>query len=595
MNDNHLSNTTRRGWRILRAAGIALLLLGGLLLDLQFRGLVWQFAWSQTGEESVLGQLRGLIELPGNLMRVQPRTDPYAPIQHSEVSPFSVNTFFEQETEVPKMHEQFRMIRAAGFTWIRQEFPWEEIEVDGRGQFTDSRLDYDGDGSPDTINAWTKFDRIVDLADEYGIQMIVRLSNPPAWTRSDPDAGTLAPPDDYQDFVNYAVAVAERYQGRIRYFQVWNEPNIFPEWGNDFADPAAYTEMLCRTHDALKAVDPNIVVISAAIAPTISLDGFFGYQDVVYLERMYEAGAGACFDVLAAQGYGLFSGPTDHRMRTTTTNYARHVFYRDIMVAHGDAHKSIWLSEVGWNPVLDAFRPREEIADYDRYGTVTNAQAARYLPIAYQRALEEWPWVGNISTWFFTRPTIEDSDHSSYYFRLVEADYSREHPTFTPLPVYNSIQDYITATSAAPRLYRGTHQAESWEVVVPAAARLTNAEGAQFAQAVQSDGLAFSAQGTALRLRVRTDTEIRIFRQGTFALDPIPASDGWQYVTIYESFLPQDNPFVLEADAPFLLDSITVVDHTARNVALLLLLGGGYVLLLVGVIWRALRERRRTG
>ena len=38
------------------------------------------------------------------------------------------------------------MISEAGFVWLRQEFPWEDIEVDGRGQFTDSRNDFDGDG-----------------------------------------------------------------------------------------------------------------------------------------------------------------------------------------------------------------------------------------------------------------------------------------------------------------------------------------------------------------------------------------------------------------------------------------------------------------
>ena len=48
---------------------------------------------------------------------------------------------------------------------------------------------------------------------------------------ANPDAGDKAPPDDYQDFLNYAVAVAKRYQGRIYYYQIWNEPNANDEWG----------------------------------------------------------------------------------------------------------------------------------------------------------------------------------------------------------------------------------------------------------------------------------------------------------------------------------------------------------------------------
>ena len=133
------------------------------------------------------------------------------------------------------------------------------------------------------------------------------------------------------------MAVAERYRGRIGHYQIWNEPNIFPEWGNNFVDPQRYVELLCRTYQALKQVDPEIVVISGALAPTISLDGYFGFSDVIFLQEMYDLGAGDCFDVLSAQGYGLFSGPSDRRLRATSVNVARHSYYRDIMVRNGDA------------------------------------------------------------------------------------------------------------------------------------------------------------------------------------------------------------------------------------------------------------------
>src|SRR5690606_36392516 len=115
--------------------------------------------------------------------------------------------FLEQETEEPKMRVMLQMISEAGFGWIRQEFPWFDIEVDGRGQFTDSRNPELG-----TINAWDKYDRIVDLAEEADLDMILRLSTPPNWSRAETDetpAGPKAPPNDYQDFVNDAVVVAE--------------------------------------------------------------------------------------------------------------------------------------------------------------------------------------------------------------------------------------------------------------------------------------------------------------------------------------------------------------------------------------------------
>jgi hypothetical protein len=241
-----------------------------------------------------------------------------------------------------------------------------------------------------------------------------------------------------QDFVNYAVAVATRYQGRLRFYQVWNEPNIYPEWGEQPVNPEAYTNLLCRTYDALKAVDPNILVISGALAPTISLTGR-DLNDFIFLQRMYDAGAGRCFDVMSVNGYGLNSGPTDRRMRPTTITFARNLYIRDIMVANGDAHKPIWISEAAWNPVPDD----PAIVNPLAFGRVTPEQAARYMPLAYARAQQEWRWVGVIFYWFFTRPDDSWRTQPQYSFRMVEPDYSPEHPTFTPLPIYYAMQAYI--------------------------------------------------------------------------------------------------------------------------------------------------------
>lgn len=584
---NAETSPSRRRWRPILIAIALLLTLGALLaLDLWQRGLVWQFAWSQTGEEDPLGQVRGLMELGANLLRPQPDTAPLTPIQHADSPPYGINVFLQKEVEEPKIRAMLAMIRDAGFVWLRQEFTWEDLEVDGRGQFTDSRNDLDGDGVPDTLDAWAKYDRIVDLTEEYGLRLLVRLSNPPSWSRSDPNTTAEAPPDNFQDFVNFAAAVAQRYQGRIQHYQIWNEPNIYPEWGEAFADPEAYTDMLCRTYEALKAIDPNIVIVSAAIAPTISLDGYYGLQDVIYLQRMYDAGAADCFDVLAAQGYGLRSGPTDRRLSLTQVNYQRHVLYRDLMVANGDAHKPIWLSEAAWNHVLDAELPPEQITQYDQFGTVTQEQAARYMPLGYERARQEWPWIGQISYWFFTRPDPFEAGQAFYYFRMVEPDYSPDKPTFTPLPVYHTMRDYITSTRANPILYRGTHQAQTWEITHGGEnhPEPTLTTGPQFGDAVRTSATRFSAHGTHVRLLLRVDAGTTVVRVNGEQVATITGRNpDWQSLTIAHSLLPQTFEVELVADnAGYALDSITVLDRTWAQIGPLLVISVGVVLLLLG-------------
>ena len=413
-------------------AGVMVLGAAALGLDLASEGLVYDYLWEVTGETDPAQQMLGFGQYLVRFTRDQPDTAPMTRVPLADVSPYGVNTFLEQEVELAKREQQVAMIAGAGFNWVRQQFPWEDIEIDGKGDFIDRRHDRDGDEIPDEISSWEKYDNIVDLIEQYDLHMLVRLSAPPAWSQPPGTTNRYTPPTDFQDFVDYAVAVAERYQGRMMHYQVWNEPNLYPEWGEQTVNAEAYTDLLCRTYTALKAVDPDIVVHTGAIGPTIDLSGRNAY-DLLYLQRMYQAGAGDCFDVLSVQGYGLWSGPTDQRLRAVTINYARNVWLRDVMVANGDAGKPIWISEAGWNPV-----PNDpSIANLEQYGRVTMEQAAEWAPLAYDRAIEEWPWVGVVFWWYFKRPNDAESGHSWYYFRLVE-------PDFSTTPVYDALKAYMT-------------------------------------------------------------------------------------------------------------------------------------------------------
>ncbi len=596
MNPNHPKHLNRRIWII--GLVVILALGGGLALDLAKHGLVWNFFWSLTGEETPLSQIRGMVEWAGNFIRIQPQTDPIVPISHTDVPPYGINTFLQQEAEIVKRDRSLQMIAEAGFKMIRQQFPWDDIEISGRGDFTDRRNDLNGDGvidDKDAISAWAKYDNIVDLADKYGIQIQARLDNPPKWTRAHPDAGDKAPPDDYQDFVNFSVAVAKRYLGRIHYYQIWNEPNANEEWGNQPVNPEAYTDLLCRTYKALKAVDPDLVVISGPLSPTVSLTDR-NLNDFIFLQRMYDAGAKDCFDVMSAQGYGFFSGPTDQRMRPMTLTYARNLYIRDIMVANGDANKSIWISEAAWNPQPD---DPANIIQNGAFGIVTEEQAARYMPLAYQRAQQEWPWVGNISYWFFKRPADYEKNQAFYYFRMVE-------PDFTPLPVYDSMKRYITTQT--PILYAGVHQAESWAVTKSDDAKVEDMDGAEFGQVVSVQWTNFTVYGTDVKIRFKgvAGPEADIDNQHLRLNDPaafeqyehmqtrVHFLDPWQEVMIHLSSTAELHSIKnLGFEVPTNLDSITVLDRTAQNILPIAASLFGVFLITLYVVFSAWRERRK--
>ncbi len=416
-------------------------------------GLGWRSGLfsNWTGEEKLLPQVKGLTDLSADLLR--PRLDLAndVPAAHSGVNPFGVNVFLEQEPDPAVRERVVTMAKEAGYHWLRQEFPWQDIEIHGKGDFEDRRHE-------PYRSAWDKYDNIVDLAEKNGMELIVRVSTPPTWTRAAGDSeGTFAPPDHNQDFADFVSALVSRYKGRIKYYQLWNEPNIYPEWGNKAISPEDYARLLCAGAAAARKADPNAVIINGALASTIVLNPAApppgnALNDFLFLQRLYDAGAKDCFDIVAMQGYGLWSGPTDKRMNPRVIDFSRPLFVRDIMVRNGDSHKPIWISEMNWNAVPDA------VAD-KRFGQVTEEQQARYLPLAYDRIQKEWPWLGVANTWYFKRPdaTWRDEGKPEYYFRVVE-------PDFTPLPLFDSMKAYAGAAASAPTMYAGAHAPDHWAV-----------------------------------------------------------------------------------------------------------------------------------
>ncbi|MEJ2748209.1 MAG: hypothetical protein P8183_09925 [Anaerolineae bacterium] len=230
------------------------------------------------------------------------------------------------------------LIKEMGFGWVKQEFSWREIEGIQKGQ-----------------RDWYRPDLIVNMVEDAGLNLVVRLDRQPFWTEVDPlDLHQNAPPANLQDFGDFCGALAERYQGRIAAYQVWNEPNLHREWGKKTPNPAEYTALLKVCYQAIKAADPAAIVISAGLAPTGTNDAT-AMPDTDYLQGMYDAGAAAYFDVLGLHAPGYNAPPElDPAEAAANPVYGggrwfafRHVEdMRAIMVANGDAAEN-WRPWIG--------------------------------------------------------------------------------------------------------------------------------------------------------------------------------------------------------------------------------------------------------
>lgn len=282
------------------------------------------------------------------------------PIADADVSLLCVNAALHAPEPALPLERALDLVASGGFRWVRQSFPWAWMEpAPGR---------YD----------WAPWDRIVEETTARGIGLIAVLERPPDWA-----GGPPAP----ADFACFAGAVAARYGDRLRYYQVWHNPNLQDGWGAP-PHPAQYAELLRQAALALRAADPDARILLGSLAPTVE-QGPQNLSDVRFLEELYAAGAAPYFDILTAQAYGFETGPEDRRVDERVLNFSRAVLIRETMEAHGDGGKALWVSHFGWNAPLPDVEDVPSI-----WGRVDESSQAMYTVGALERARREWPWVG---------------------------------------------------------------------------------------------------------------------------------------------------------------------------------------------------------
>ena len=333
-------------------------------------------------------------------------------------NPYSVNVFLHKEVEEWKIDRTLQMVAEANIPWIKQEFPWQEIEFK-KNYFHDDKWDK---------SAWEKFDRIVDMADKYDLKIIARVGHPPAWAKADDGSGPLKDNQDLADFTN---ALLEHYDGRIQYVQVWNEPNLAAEWvPGQAVEPEGYAEMMKTVYPAVKQEHPDAVILSAPLAITLEGTSLRGnMNELEYWAGLYDNGIKDNFDIASANAYGL-DQPPDAPPGERVLNFRRVELLRAIMEDNDDADKPVWLNEYAWNASPESL-PEEE-KNYWRH--VTEEQQAEWTVQGIEYARQNWPWAGVISIWYFRQVGDIPPEKAEYYFRMVN-------PDFTTTPVYEAVKD----------------------------------------------------------------------------------------------------------------------------------------------------------
>lgn len=147
------------------------------------------------------------------------------------------------------------LLKQYGFTSFREEIPWTSVETDNNVyKIPENRI---------------KNDQFFMLSKQNSniSPMFLLVYGHKKYT----NGGYPSTPEEIRKFADYAAWIAERYKGKVKYYEIWNEwlrgTGIPYRLQYTKPDDAAYLSLIKQTSQAIKAIDPNAIVITGSFSP----------------------------------------------------------------------------------------------------------------------------------------------------------------------------------------------------------------------------------------------------------------------------------------------------------------------------------------
>lgn len=313
----------------------------------------------------------------------------------AEASPFGVNIHLPQGAELERVLDQ---AQAAGIGWVRIDFVWAYVET-----------------SQDHFD-WRIYDAIATEARKRNIEVFASLAYTPQWATQGPFF--LGVPDNSADWADFCFRAAKRYKGQIRWWGLWNEPNLDHFWAGTRQQ---YIDVILkRGADAIHAGNPDARVGGPELAHLTADDAdWYDWLRDSLLQ------AGDKLDFVTHHAYDT-DGPKDvaRKLAGKTLFGDRPGLWDTVnptleeVLRNAGWSKPVWLTETGWETDV-----------------VGDAKQAEYL----SGLLDEWltgrsgrTWIGKV-----------------FVYEMDDAD-TPEKPTWglvrlngTPKPSWYAYRDFI--------------------------------------------------------------------------------------------------------------------------------------------------------
>lgn len=257
-----------------------------------------------------------------------------------------------------------KLVERAGIRQLRDRLWWGEAERQ------EGKID------------WGRYKLAADAQHRHGITVYQIFHDCPAWAQVPIETGrpdSHYPPRDPIYVYRMVNRLVRDLGDRIRYFEVWNEPNI----GFFMGHPWDYAALLKAAYLGAKDADPSFGVLIGSAAGTPG----------EFYEQVYENGAGRYFDIYNQHSYGTPEALFDFLARV-----------RRQLARFGLDNKPLWITEMGMRAHPDPegrFWPveREQVSYLVRAYACALANGVRRFHYFYLAEFFE----GSVSLWGILR------------------------------------------------------------------------------------------------------------------------------------------------------------------------------------------------
>jgi len=336
--------------------------------------------------------------------------------------------------------QTLEQVNQLGLGWIKQQIRWHDLEP-----------------NPGAAN-WDALDSIFAAASEHDLKVMVSIVAAPDWARSVTAEGKAGPPDNPQDYVNYVSQLVQRYKGAVHAVELWNEQNLDREWYTAGGLSAAnYVTLIKPAAEAIHQIDPGVIVISGALAPTGFNDGVIAIDDFQYMQQMIDAGLLDYVDCVGshANGYNIppslsaedalaqgapagtqFVGPFDSgnplNPHHSWSFYSTLTGYHDMIVTAGKDTR-LCVTEFGWASIEGMQGDAKQSFEfaYDN----TQAEQAQNIVDGF-RTMHDWGFV-----WLSFLFNLDYSPKAGGNPQDDTTMFSITGPDGSPRPAYDAVRD----------------------------------------------------------------------------------------------------------------------------------------------------------